>query len=300
LLVEVGAAERAAAARYDAVSARLDRQGHRGASVALAALAQTKRQRLATIKKLTVLADGAGATKLAAPPSASLSPHSETKPGWLASITPYRILREVIETEKRVFQLFVELAAYARGEPMRAAAKGLAEEQLEQLARLRVERRRAWHEERAAGDSLSQSIYTVTTLKALLDRALAIEAAATAELSALAEALPAGGATSDALRKARQAEQAVRDELALCVERLRAPILSGASTPQQSANSAPRDFDRALLSALANAERAVDFYLAVAERSLDENMLATAQWLAERATQRLRLLAQAHDRALLH
>lgn len=173
-------------------------------------------------------------------------------------LTAYRILSMAVRNEERAFAFWSYVAAHAPSPEIRQAAEILAHEELEHVATLRRERRRAYHAQH--------------------DRAAHKEGDPAAEMAAcerrLAERLEvhAGEVAPDE-----------RDRLKVLAgeARISADELEGTSITFPAASGASPTETVAL------AEWLVDRYLDAADHSRDEAALAQAQTLAARAINRL-------------
>lgn len=172
-------------------------------------------------------------------------------------LSAYRALSMAVRNEERAFAFWSYVAAHAGDAEIRGAAEAMAHEELDHVATLRRERRRAFHAERTAPAGSRADT-------AALERLLA------ERLERLAEA--AGPAESARLRGF--AEQARRD--------------AGAPTGTPlAAAGGPASPGSALDDPVALAELLVDRYLEAAEHAADDAALALAQALAGRAIARL-------------
>lgn len=174
--------------------------------------------------------------------------------------TPYRAFAAAVRDAERVFAFWAYLAAYAADAEIRTAAETLAGEELDRVARLRGERRRAYRAERASasGPPLASARNLERRLAAGLDR-LAAELTPT-----------------DAARARELAGEArsMADE---------ASSLDAASLGS-AGSSEPTDRTDALV---VTAERLVERYLDAADAARDEAGVGRAQSLARRAIARL-------------
>ncbi|MGE0649035.1 MAG: ferritin family protein [Gammaproteobacteria bacterium] len=280
--------ERAAAQRYDALAEQMAHFGNLEVSNLFAGLAEEERRHESIVARLLEEAGGAGEIKeLPSAPPEVLSFEEEADAGGSLLMTPYRALRLASEAEKRAFRYFIEIAGHATDDALRDQAEALALEELDHLARIRRERRRAWRAERQGGGSLALPIRDIVTAKTLLARAYAIESEARAELAALANCLPQGTPAAACLAEEASRLDALLEELACKGASLTELGTGAGSTATAPLRNPPQSARDAVLTALSSAERAMDVYLAIAERSSREDTLELAQWLAECATNRL-------------
>jgi len=177
-------------------------------------------------------------------------------------LTAYRALSIAVRNEERAFAFWSYVAAHARSADVRHAAETMAHEELEHVATLRRERRRAFHAQRSTAAEAWERREVVADLERL-ERRLAQrleQVAKTAERSEAAR-------FREAAREARDAA----DQLG--IEPL--PLTGATSTGENSDDP------------VALSELLVDLYLDAAERIRDEAALARAQGLAGRAISRL-------------
>ena len=174
--------------------------------------------------------------------------------------TAYRSLSMAVRNEERAFAFWTYVAAHAGSPDIRRAAEAMAHEELEHVATLRRERRRAYHAERSQRSTGTVSPGDVATL----ERCLADQ------LEGLARRVE----QTDANRLRGLAEEARRNADQL----MRQPDFSFLTL------RLPQDVpkDATILS-----ELLVDHYLAAADRLTDESAVAQAQVLAGRAISRL-------------
>ncbi|MGE0649315.1 MAG: ferritin family protein [Alphaproteobacteria bacterium] len=291
--------EREAARRYDTLAARMASYGNIEAAELFASLAAEERHHQTAVERLLAIQGSIAdtATPPSAPPEA-IAPEAEADAGGPHLMTPFRALRLATDAEQRAFQYYIDIAAHATDDALRRQAEELANEELEHLARIRKERRRAWHAERRGSGSLTLPIRSIATTDTLLARARAIESEARAELVALASLLP----TKEGSAAAFLAEEAGREDDLLKTLALKSPSLTAAGmtdTPSPSHSRPLKNAQEALLVALASAEQAIDTYLAIAEQSPREDVLELAQWLAECAMQRLKRIALTLDQSAM-
>jgi rubrerythrin len=179
-------------------------------------------------------------------------------------VSAYRSLSMAVRNEERAFAFWSYVVAHAASPDIRRAAEAMAREELEHVATLRRERRRAYHAERAA----VRSEVSARDLAALERR--------------LAEQLEARAGRSDEARAARLRQLAGE-------ARRNAEEVTGRAGSVALRLRLPRDLpdDPVGLS-----ELLVDGYLEAAEHVRDEGSLAETQALAERAIRRLAWLRE--------
>jgi rubrerythrin len=180
-----------------------------------------------------------------------------------ALLTAYKALSMAVRNEERAFAFWSYVAAHARSPDIREAAEKMAHEELEHVATLRRERRRAYHAQRSTAPGLVSENDIFTDLERLERR-----------LAQRLELLATTAGPSDAARLREAAAAAWSTAGELRVEPL---SMSEAETP---AGEKPEDV-------VVLSELLVDRYLAAAERVRDEAALTRAQRLAGRAINRL-------------
>jgi rubrerythrin len=175
-------------------------------------------------------------------------------------LTAYRALSMAVRNEERAFAFWSYVTAHAASPEIRRAAEAMAHEELEHVATLRRERRRAFHAERSAGHGPEERP---------MHDAAALERRLAEQLDRVAQGAGAGGSG----RIRAMAEEARRN--AHDLTQLGAPLL------------ALRGFQAIPDDPVALSEVLVDHYLELAERSGDEAAVDLAQVLAGRAVRRL-------------
>jgi rubrerythrin len=174
-------------------------------------------------------------------------------------LTAYRSLSMAVRNEERAFAFWSYVAAHAASEEIRRAVEAMAHEELDHVATLRRERRRAYHAERARGAGAAVG----PSGAAALERRLA---------ETLEELAAASGAGAACARELAEEARGNSDEL----ERQEGFLPRDLRFP----SDIPDD-------PVALAELLVDGYLEAAERIRDEAALARMQDLAGRAIRRL-------------
>ena len=256
------AMEREAAARYDELAHRLRAEGNQALAELFEHLAAEERSHVDSVVRWSERERGH------APDPAQVRwqlPETFDDEGVTTAdsrlLTAYRSLAMAVRNEERAFAFWSYVAAQAATPDIRRAAETMAHEELEHVAILRRERRRAYRAERSA------------TLELDAGQAAALELRLADQLDRLA-------GTADARRAARLsgfAEDARRNAQQL---RAQPRLLSRAiHLPGEISD------DPLLLS-----EMLADGYLEAADHERDEAALAAAQGLAGRAVRRLALL----------
>ena len=173
--------------------------------------------------------------------------------------TLYASLAELVRCSEESFRTLSRIAGHAADDAARNLAETLAREQLAWAATLRVERRKAYHAERAAGRcDVSALARSVETLPDLHSAALGLER----ELAAALETAPAGKATR-----------------ALSLTREIIADLGGNAS--SLGGTAPAD------SAAQRLDEVFRFYDAVQARAADEAVMTLAQGLTQRTLERI-------------
>jgi rubrerythrin len=185
--------------------------------------------------------------------------------------TPYRALAAAVRNAERVFAFWTYLAAYAPDAEVRMAAEVLAQEELDHVARLRRERRRAYRAERIVGRGQAPPVAAGPSVAARLERRVADG------LDRLAEELAPANAV--------HAREFAREARSMAAESSQAE-----ATPLGSALAGKTADTTGLL---VTAERLVEHYLDAADAGRDEAAVARAQSLARRAIARLAWLGTA-------
>lgn len=199
-------------------------------------------------------------------------------------LDPYLALAVAVRNEERAFSFYAYLAAQCASRPqLRDRAEALAREELKHVVLLRGMRRRAFHA-RAQRPTIAR-VHNAAALRRL------------------AGGLEAGSADLDALLAAALGDSPAARVLAIR-HGDRAAELSAATaaTPASPTVELARrrgDLNPGALAAgpllqlvLADAQEVMDTYLSVADAASDEEVLALAQELAERAMARLALVSQ--------
>lgn len=104
-------------------------------------------------------------------------------------LTAYRAFSIAVRNEERAFAFWTYVAANSPSDELREAAEKMAREELEHVATLRRERRRAFHAERAAGEAEEGGCWSLAALEGRLAALLedsARQAAAAPSLGQLA------------------------------------------------------------------------------------------------------------------
>lgn len=275
------AMEREAASRYDVLAADMVLAGRQELADLFENLAAEERKHEAYIEAWQAGPLPAASFKWRSPEN--LTDEQTSDAGGAGSMTPHRALALAVHNEERAFAFFSSIAAATADSEIRKRAEKLATEELDHVVRLRLERRRAHRAESQAPAraAAKMGIRAVRSLEALHARAGAIEAEAARDLAACLQAAMAAGDDKCAAML-RRVEQTMR-ETRLPVE----PV-------SQPASADVPDLATMLARVLVDAEDALSFYLAVAENATTQEVMESAQELAERALKRLSMV-RAHQ-----
>lgn len=276
------AMEHQAAARYEALADRMDERGAEDVAAIFRRLAEEEREH----ERMAVRwLEGRDAKALVAVvdrlrwPDPTEADEMTAAIGVDRRITPYAAFSLAVRGEERAFSYWSYVSAHARDPGIKAAAEGIAHEELAHAALLRRERRRAYHGERGR---VPQATGGRSSALALLRAAKASERRLGDALHRLASA-------------PEQPDRAAAEDLAAQSCRIAAELwrLVGGTASDSEAPSdaeapaATEDVDAPLT---AQADDLVERYLAIAERADNEALVKAAQSLAQQAIARLALL----------
>jgi rubrerythrin len=272
------AQEQRAAARYDQLAERMDRFGSPETADLFRRLAAMEREHIEALSGWGGSAAPQG--KIPDGMGEGTAVDSDEVP---ASLTPYRALALAVRNEERAFSLLTYIAAHAQTSKIRARAEALALEELQHVALLRAQRRRAFHAERHGTRDHERDIGTATRSTTdlrevagkLLSRTIEIHEGLVREMLAIGDQEAA-----DLLSRL------AADEL---TESRRLGIHCAGSESRTAAKDATTGSVTLQSEAMRPVEDMIDILLAVAEHSKDEDVLREAQrlgglaitWLAE-------------------
>lgn len=259
------AMESDAVARYHETARLLREQGADELAALFEDLAATERGHVDQVSAWAQHAHAAPPAQTALPwaiPDTHDAPPDELAHSKL--LTPYGALASAVRHEERSFAFWTYIAAHAPNEEVKHAAERMALEELEHVAILRRQRRKAFHAEESSKAPASVSV----SLRSL--------AAYEKKLADYIELHPEAVAGKEF---APQIVAHARRSAELISETPTAPSLTLASIPRS------RQDDATALS-----EYLVDAYLRFAEGSTDPETLALAQDLAAKAIYRLATL----------
>jgi rubrerythrin len=215
------------------------------------------------------------------PETASEDEFAEAGGRYLAS--PWRVLAMAVRNEERAFAFYINVAARTADARVRAYAEAMAREELNHVARLRLERRRAWRREHGP-EERNESADAPADL-AGLERFIAAAALdAATRRRVCARALRAAGDAETAALLAALADEA-EASVAATGEKPNADAVA-AATPGRPARDLLREEAR-------HTEAIYDALMAAADGARDERTVACAHSAAEQA---LSALARLRDR----
>lgn len=190
--------------------------------------------------------------------------------------TPWRVLAMAVRNEERAFAFYINVAAKAPDAEVRRYAEAMAREELNHVALLRLERRRAWRQEHEDVPRDAPVVKIPTDAESLEFYLREAERAASARWRSLAQAAEAAGDDATAtLFRALLRE--ISDHGGSAAECPPAP------SPEESIRDLVRDEAR-------RTETAYDRLIAVVDAARDETVVAAAQTAAEDQLSRLALL----------
>jgi rubrerythrin len=195
--------------------------------------------------------------------------------------TPWRVLVIAAGNEERAFSFYANIAAKTSDPDVRIYAEAMAREELNHVALLRLERRRAWrkeHPEQAAG-ILAEEV--PVSLDAFDRRS---REAARDTLSRWRSAARAAEAAGDA---------ATAELFRALVDEEAARLPEGMPAEETAVDSLQMDLREVLRDEARRTEASYDFMMAVAEKAGDEALVARAQ---SEAREKLSQLARLGDR----
>lgn len=266
------AMEQEAARKYDELAIAMQEQGLHDISAVFANLAAAEREHMNRLIQWSQ-------SRLGKPPDPTLlrwqAPEifdaetiAEIKSSRL--ITPYQALTLAVQNEERAFAFWSYMAASAKSHDVKSGSEAMAREELEHVATLRRERRRAYHRERAHA-SWQTEMGAANAGETKVDaRMLELRLAACLDDMTHRD----WGAAGNRLRELREETLTMAEESA-AIGRLPAEL-------------AERD-DLAIAEALADA------YLAEIENAGDEKRVDLLQRLAMKAIARLAWLRSLAD-----
>jgi rubrerythrin len=273
------AMEREAARRYAELANRLERQGEAPLAVLFRRL---EREESGHEDGLGAWAGRQGITSSPTlgfqwdmPEITSDEDFAEAGGDFLA--TPWRVLAMAVRNEERAFAFYANVAAKASDADVRRYAEAMAREELNHVALLRGERRRAWRQERqgrAADAPAAEIPADAEALDRYLRDGTREGSARWRNLALAAEA--AGDGTTAALFRVLVSEEADDKGSRRTADLSVVP-------PERTIRGLLRDEAR-------RTEAAYDVLMSVAEKARDDDVIAKAQTAAQAALLRLALL----------
>lgn len=270
------AMEHEAARRYAGLAERLERQGEAGLAALFRRLEQEENGHEDGL--------GAWAGRQGITPSTTLDfqwdmPEIVTEDDFADAggdflATPWRVLAMAVRNEERAFAFYANVAAKTSDAEVRQYAEAMAREELNHVALLRTERRKAWREERGGGLAGGSGPMEIPTDADALERHLRDAAA---EASARWRSLAGAAVAANDRTTATLLRMLARDNANSGTEDERVP------PPKGSVHDWLRDEAR-------RSEAAYDALMAAVETARDEKVVARAQAAAEAELFRLALL----------
>ena len=214
--------EHEAATRYAEMARRLRREGNPSLADVFEGLAAEERGHLASVvhwsEKERDKAPDPTLVCWKPPETFDDEGASTTDPRLLSA---YRSLSMAVRNEERAFAFWTYVAAYAKDREIRRAAETMAGEELDHVATLRRERRRAYHADRAA--ARERKIPDAVEEMAALERHLA-------------ERLQLRAAAAQSMKAARLQKLAL-EAIAIAEELTRSPLPNNPSSPTGSSTT---------------------------------------------------------------
>ncbi len=143
------AMEQEAANRYEGLAEDMRRQNKKDLAAVFSQLAASEREHVDSVTRWSQSRSGKDPDPALVhwemPEPFDPETVSEVKTSRL--ITPYRALATAVRNEERAFAFWSYLAAYSEDPEIKKAAEAMAREELGHVAKLRKERRRAYHRE---------------------------------------------------------------------------------------------------------------------------------------------------------
>lgn len=277
------AMEREAAERYDALATDMEAQGETDLAALFRRLEQAEREHENGI--------GAWAGRAGIAPSRTLSfqwdsPEAPSREDIAqaggARMSPWKALAIAVRNEERAFAAYTQIAAKTNDPTVQSYAERMAREELEHVAMLRLERRRAWRGE-----------YSATM--AALPAAGPPEASDAAELAAYVQAVEretAGRLSS----KVQLAEDAQEPAVAGLFQDMAEDVArrAGISAPPPPQHAAPGSGLDLIRDEELRLSRLYDAYMRLIETTRDEAVLRGAQEETAVVIARLARLRDAH------
>jgi rubrerythrin len=167
VLAVAGAMERAATKRYAELSESMRRFGHGDVADVFQSLAEEERSHIENVDRLMAGLISQGSVENVDQwlfPDAFILEQT----GTVASLTPYKALSIAVEGEERAFSFWTHVATEAESEEVRAQAEMMARQELAHAAKLRLERRRAFHADAVPKQKLPLAPVDAATVNAVI------------------------------------------------------------------------------------------------------------------------------------
>ena len=169
VLAIADALERAAVRRYESLGACMRRVGHADLARVFEALAQEERQHVENVEHLAQASQSSGPSddisELMLPETFEIGDAAAA-----ALLTPYKALSLAVRGEEQAFSFWTYVASEAANAEVRAQAEAMARQELVHAAKLRHERRRAYHAERQRKQPETVDTLDDATLRSFIGR----------------------------------------------------------------------------------------------------------------------------------
>ena len=168
------AMEHEAATRYAALAGEMRRQGKVDLAMVFEHLAAEERDHVDSVERWSKSSVGAppNPARISWEGPATFDAQTISEITSSTLMTPYRALSMAVRNEERAFAFWSYVAAHADPGEIQRAAETMARQELEHVAKLRKERRRAYHErrgrERPSDDAISSAEIDAGILEAKL------------------------------------------------------------------------------------------------------------------------------------
>jgi len=270
VLVLADALERAAVRRYEVLGACMRRVGHPELARVFEALAQEERQHVESVEHLTHSHASGPAAEIV---GMTLPETFEIADAATAALlTPYKALGIAVRGEEQAFSFWTYVASESANAEVRRQAETMARQELVHAAKLRHERRRAYHAERQGTPQEPADTLDDAALRNFIARQ---ESETANALHDAAEHLK-GAIDPDLLRLIRGFAASIAVE-----SRAEQPALGSPSVIQNAASVGPVGI---LFEAAGSVEKLVEQYLVLLRRSTHAGGLEEVSRRCEKAT----------------
>ena len=229
-------------------------------------------------------------------PNISTSYRDEAHDPYQSS--PYKALAFAVHNEEIAFRFYTHVAAHSDSEAVRKYAETLAKEELEHIALLRTERRRAYHAERETNEVEPRlDPKTVHNEMDLLAAAIQIDQILLNEMNKEINNLPEIRSLVSEIRleidtnkrtlhdRVLDKKESPGDDISNSLEKLKFHF----DCVENKARTQAQEIQRLY----AHCDRSFAFYSAIVETTADETVMLTAQKLTSLALDRLGVLNEA-------